>query len=423
MTLIDAFQYLLLVLLITLVVPAGYLLVLTFSALFARSQTPENTHSDKQRFVFLIPAHNEEKLLPECLASIGRLDYPADRYSVLVVADNCTDKTAAIARRYGAMVIDRYNQVHRGKGYALEFGLAWLREHIFHAHAGSFSIVIIDADTTVSENFLRVMDSRIAAGERVIQAYYTVRNAERSWSENMRYVALTVIHYLRPQARMVLGGSAGLKGNGMVFSADVLQRHAWTASLTEDIEYHMALLLDGQRVTFAPDAVVYGEMPENLTQARSQVDRWEQGRLQMAGRYTMLLIQAAGKELLQGHLKRVFVLLDSAMELLIPPFSILVGLAFVGLAAAGGLFAVLKIFTPLEMSAGLAGLNISIAAGVVVALLMYLLIGLKLAKAPASAYRTLAYAPLFIVWKGQRYFNVLLKRNQQEWVRTTRNGG
>ena len=155
------------------------------------------------------------------------------------------------------------------------------------------AILIMDADSSISPNFLRVMDARLARGERVIQSYYAVRDPEQSWSVSLRYVALAALHYLRPLGRMVLGGSMGLKGNGMVFAADILKKHEWSASITEDIEFHMALVLDGERVMFAPDAVVEAEMPQDLAGSQTQNTRWEQGRLEMARTYVPKLLRQA----------------------------------------------------------------------------------------------------------------------------------
>ncbi|MCX7861160.1 MAG: glycosyltransferase family 2 protein, partial [Chloroflexus sp.] len=204
----------------TLALMVAYLLLLTIAAFFARRATPLRDQP-ATRFVIMIPAHNEERLLPDLLANLNQLDYPRELYSVHVVADNCTDRTAAVAKAHGAQVYERFDQTLRGKGYALE----WLLQQIWERNEPHDAIVILDADSVVSANFLRVMDARLARGERVIQAYYTVRQPEGAWSAGIRAVALIVLHYLRPLGRMVLGGSTGLKGNGMVFAADIVRRH------------------------------------------------------------------------------------------------------------------------------------------------------------------------------------------------------
>ncbi len=287
----------------------GYLLLLTVAALFAKRRTEPRHGAPSTRFVIMAPAHNEERLLPQLLESLAQVYYPRELYTVHVVADNCSDRTAELGRARGAIVHERFNVELRGKGHALE----WLLQRIWERGDEHDAIVILDANSIVSPNFLSVMDARRSRGERVIQAYYAVRAPEKSRGAGIRAAALTAVHYLRPQGRMVLHGSAGLKGNGMVFAADILRKHRWTASLTEDIEYHMKLIRAGERAMFAPDAVVWAEMPNSLRASRTQNERWERGRMEMIKSYVPGLIG-------EGLRRRSFLLLDAAIEQLIHPF-------------------------------------------------------------------------------------------------------
>jgi 1,2-diacylglycerol 3-beta-glucosyltransferase len=381
---------------------AGYLLLLTGAALRAPRTTPLPAEP-RHRFRLLVPAHNEARLLPNLLDSLRALDYPDDCYEVHVVADNCSDETAELARAGGAIAHERFDDVERGKGYALD----WLfRRLSATADAADWdAYVILDADTVVSPNFLRVMDARLARGERVIQAYYTVSDPGASWNVSLRWAALAALHYLRPQGRMVLGGSAGLKGNGMVFAAPLLQAHTWAGALTEDIEFHMALLLDGERVTFAPDAVVWAEMPATLEAAESQNERWEQGRLEMARRYVPHLLRAAARDS-----QRRFVLLDAVIEHLIPPFAVLVG--------ATGLLAGLSWLLPKRIAGRASRI---LGTSLLAAEAAYLFAGLRLARAPRTVYSALLYGPLFLLWKVVLYARLWLGNRAESWVRTTRN--
>ncbi|GIV88773.1 MAG: glycosyl transferase [Chloroflexus sp.] len=379
---------------IVLALIVGYLLLLTGAALFARRTTPLRAQPTT-RFVIMIPAHNEERLLPDLLTNLNQLDYPRDLYSIHVVADNCTDRTAAVATAHGAIAYERFDQTLRGKGYALE----WLLQQIWARNEPHDAVVILDADSVVSPNFLRVMDARLARGERVIQAYYAVRQPEGAWSAGIRAVALIVLHYLRPLGRMVLGGSTGLKGNGMVFAADILRRYRWTASLTEDIEYHMTLILAGERAMFAPDAVVWAEMPDSLRAAQSQNERWERGRLEMVRRYVPQLLR-------EGLRRRSFLLIDAAIEQLIPPFSVVTGMSVL----------VALIAIVLREPAALALTGFIIGGQVV-----YVLSGLLLVRAPWSIYRSLLFTPFFLGWKLWLYIRLLLGVKPRDWIRTTRN--
>jgi 1,2-diacylglycerol 3-beta-glucosyltransferase len=393
---------------------AGYLLLLTAVSWRAARQTEPRSGEPTSRFLILIPAHNEERLLPNLLANLRQVDYPDHLYAVHVVADNCTDATAVIARQGGAIVHERFHETERGKGYALQ----WLLQRLWEAGEPHDGILILDADSVISTNFLRVMDARLARGERVIQSYYAVREPEQSWSVSLRYVALAVLHYLRPLARMVLGGSTGLKGNGMVFAADVLRQHEWSASITEDIEFHMALILDGERVMFAPDAIVEAEMPETLSGSQTQNVRWEQGRLQMAKTYIPQLLRQAWSAVKQGEYGRAYLLLDAVMEHLIPPFSILVAISGLGFLAAMVLFLFPSDATLVN---SLKWLNLILGVFNITSQIIYIFYGLHLVQAPKQIYKALLYAPAFVFWKIWLYIRILLGRDRQGWVRTARN--
>ena len=398
----------------------GYLVMLAAAAGRAPRRTRPQQGQPAKRFLILVPAFNEERLLPELLQSLDQLDYPAELYSVHVVADNCTDQTAAVARREGAVVHQRTDDTLKGKGYALQ----WLLGELWAAGEVHDAVLFLDADSIVSQNFLSVMAARLAQGERVIQAYYTVRDPGESWAGGMRYAGLAALHYLRPQGRMVLGGSAGLKGNGMVIAADVMKRHAWSASVTEDIDLHMSLILDGERVTFAPDAIVWGEMPTTLENSHSQNVRWEQGRLQMAALYVPRLLRASWAERKNGNGKRSFLLFDAAMEHLIPPFSLLVGATALG--AAFGLFLSLVDAWPIrprksKLARPIGRFNLILSAALILGQMVYLLAGLRLVRAPKHIYMTLLHIPKYVLWKIGLYIQLLSGRGQQEWVRTKRN--
>ncbi len=412
---LDWIQLFLLLFQAALAVLVVYLLLLTAAAWRAARQTPARSGEPTNRFLILVPAHNEERLLPDTLANLRQLDYPQSLYAVHVVADNCTDQTAVIAQQGGAVVHERFNDDQRGKGFALQ----WLLQRLWHMNEPHDAVLILDADSVISSNFLRVMDARLARGERVIQAYYAVRNPAQSWSVSLRYVALAVLHYLRPLGRMVLGGSTGLKGNGMVFTADILKKHEWSASVTEDLEYHMTLVLAGERVMFAPDAIVEAEMPDTLTGSQTQNTRWEQGRLEMARRYVPSLLRAAGSAIKQKEYGRAYLLFDAAMEHIIPPFSLLTGLSGLAFAAALVLFFIARNNPAVNNS--LAIVNLLLGTAVFLGQIIYIFYGLYLVKAPAQIYKALLYAPAFVIWKIILYMKVMFGRETQGWVRTARN--
>jgi 1,2-diacylglycerol 3-beta-glucosyltransferase len=179
----------------------------------------------------------------------------------------------------------------------------------------------------------------------------------------------------------------------------------------------MDLILSGERVMFAPDAVVWAEMPNSLADAHTQNVRWERGRVEMARRYVPRLLRealAARKRPVRGQ---SFLLFDAAMEHIIPPFSILVGTNGLALLAA--------VLLPSGKGRGsrsrLKAAGVALGTAALAGQLIYLFAGLHLARAPRSVYRALVYAPWFMVWKGWLYLRVLLGRDRDGWIRTTRN--
>ena len=405
----TSFHVALLLFLSVLATFTGYLLLLTLAAKRAARTTNLSKTNFPQKFLILIPAHNEERLLPSVLENLSRLDYPSDQYEIHVVADNCTDQTAVIAQQGGAVVHERQDAIQRGKGFALE----WLINRLWEANIPHTAIVILDADTIVSPNFLRVMDAHLSNGERAVQAYYAVRDPARSWAISLRYIALAALHYLRPLGRMTLGGSAGLKGNGMVFASDLMKKHQWSAHLTEDIEFHMQLILAGERVTFAPDAMVEAEMPDTLHGAQTQNARWERGRLEMARRYIPLLWQGMMRAWKARQPRQAYMLFDAMMEHLIPPFSIF--------AAASGFCLFVALLLPAGNLPLLKNTNVLLGMGIILGQIIYTLASLSLVKASSSSYKALLYAPVFILWKIGLYLKAFSKTSEPEWVRTARN--
>lgn len=388
--------------LLTLMV--GYLVILTIAACWAPKHTPLPAGEATHRFVLLVPAHNEEQLLPALLANISQLAYPRQLYTLVVVADNCTDQTAALARAAGALVYERFDRVQIGKGYALQWLLAQL-----HADNIKFdAAVILDADSVVSPNFLQVMAAHLAKGARAVQAHYAVLNPHRTWVMSLRAAALALIHYVRPLGRTVLGGSVGLKGNGMVFHRTLLAEHQWSASVTEDIEYHMSLVLAGERVYFAADATVWAEMPGTLQGSHTQNVRWEQGRFQLARQYVPDLLKAAVSSQAPNVPSR-YLLFDSIMEHIIPPFSLLTGLTVVYWVLA---------WLPL-LAVGTWSL-LFLATLLLLGQVGYILGGLILARTPVRTFLALVYTPVFVWWKIRLLLRVATRVEKQGWVRTAR---
>lgn len=380
---------------------ALYLLVLALAA--SRYRPHARPEPSTERCIgLLIPAHNEELVLGPVLESHADLDYPEALRPIFVIADNCTDGTATVAASKRAEVLERSDPQLRGKGYAL----AWALERLLAERPDIAAFVILDADSVLSRNFLRVMNAELDRGSLVVQARYDVLNAEESWRTRMMACALALAHHVRPLGRMVLGLSDGLKGNGMLFARSVLQRHRWSGtSITEDIEYTLRLVRDGIRIIYVPDAQVSAQMPTTARQASTQRQRWEGGRYALA---------RAGIPLLLRSLRRGdFRAADRAMELLIPPFAELLALPTVFLAAA----AVWSLFAP--PSAGFLAVAAAWMAVLVVAGL-YLAVGLAVARVPWRVASSLAFGPIYVPWKLGLLLAMALRGGAGGWKRTER---
>src|SRR5262249_35179285 len=139
-----------------------------------RAPAPGRWTPPRTRFAVLVPAHDEELLIRRVVGSVQAIDYPPELYTLHVIADNCTDRTAELARGMGAVVHERHDLEHRGKGYALR----WLFGQLLADPASGDAFVIVDADSLVNRGFLRALDRRLRAGAVAIQAYDTVLNIE-----------------------------------------------------------------------------------------------------------------------------------------------------------------------------------------------------------------------------------------------------
>jgi cellulose synthase/poly-beta-1,6-N-acetylglucosamine synthase-like glycosyltransferase len=270
-------------------------------------------------------------------------------------------------------------------------------------------VVVIDADSIVNHAFLRVLDARFAGGDRVVQAHYAVRDVEQSSSAGVRAAALALRHFVRPLGRNALGASCGLYGNGMAFASDILRGRTMSAHLTEDLELQTELVLEGEFVAFAPDAVVEAEIPATLEASQAQNERWERGRLDLARRSIPALLRRVAHT--RGR-QRVGAL-DTALDHAVPPLSVLAA----STVALAGWFAIASHLVPSRLVKG--GSRASQFA--VVGIAIHVVLGLRVARAQRAVYRSLLLAPKAIAWKVSLWLRMLVRRGEVQWIRTTRN--
>ncbi|MEI7435254.1 MAG: glycosyltransferase family 2 protein [bacterium] len=394
---------------LALAIPALYLLILTVAALRhpGRRQIDGVFHGlreARQRFIILIPAHNEELLLGTVVQQLDKLSYPRSHFEIVVIADNCDDRTAAVARAADAEVLERHDLSQRGKGHALDWALRgalaqWARPYD--------AVVVLDADSVVNADFLWFMQARLETGAEALQSYYGVLNPLENWRTSLSLAALAAFHFLRPLGRDRLGLPCGLKGNGMCFTKRLVLTYGYPAfSVVEDVELAIFLLRKGVGVRFVPGAQVFGQMTTSAHAASVQRARWEGGRW-------ALIRRLSGPLLREGFRTRDAAMLDAAVDLLVPPFTILTGIS--GLAAISGL---------LLAALHTAPLTVGVASGLAAVLaveMVYVWVALALVRAPAKIYGRLIFAPLFVVWKLGVYLRLAMGRGGAAvWTRTER---
>ena len=370
-----------------------YLLILT---LLSHAPPVALRSSRRLRFDVIVPAHNEAAVIEGVVASLRKLDWPADGFRVLVIADNCTDSTAVLARAAGAEVLERHDTERRGKGYALAFAF-----QASQAHGWAYAVVVVDADTEVSPNLLEAFATRIENGAAVIQAHYRVLNSQASWRTRLMAIAMASFHRVRSRARERLRLSCGLRGNGWCITHRLLRQAPYRAfSLTEDIEYGIDLGLAGYRVHYADEANVAATMVSGEQAARTQRQRWEAGRLQLIRSKTPALLRAARGP--DGG-----VCLDLALDLLVLPLSY----AAINVAVLIVLASVALLWEP-SMEIWL-----WLGLGCGASLLLYVLRGWQLSGVGMRGLVDLLRAPFFVLWK---VLLMLRAHKSAEWVRTKR---
>lgn len=387
----------------------AYLAVLTGAALVGSARLRVGASDGVSRFVVLVPAHNEQRLIESTIAQLVALNYPSDMFAVHVVADHCADATVDLARRAGACVHEHVDPNVPGKGAALR----WLIDRLWSNGELDIDdiVVIIDADTSADRALLRSLDDRFAIGADVVQAHYSVRSPEVSTAAALRSAALAARHYLRPLGRTTLGASSGLFGNGMAFRSSVLRSVEVGDHLTEDLEMSCELTLNGVAIAFASDAVVEAEMPDTIEASVTQHERWERGRLDVAQRFASRLVLSAFRP---SATPRRLARLDAAADLLVPPLSVVV--------AASSLTTALSAAALLGSRPSRGDrVRAAVAAITSLTLAAHVFIALRLVRAPATVYRALLSAPQLVVWKLRLWGRMLFAANDVSWTRTERN--
>ena len=365
------------------------LAVLTVAYLVPIRRRPSRTRSVAElNLAVIVPAHNEELLIGGCVESL-RASACGSGARIFVIAHNCSDQTAERAAEAGAEVLVLNDRNACGKGFALRFGF----EHVFSQAADA--ALVIDADSTVSENLIEVVRNALGRGADVVQCRYEMRSAGSRARGELAALALRGFNLIRPAGRSKLGLSAGILGNGFAIGKTVFSQIPYRAlSLVEDLEYHLHLVIAEKRVHFLDQATVSAELPDTVSGEATQRSRWEGGRFGAARQWWLPL----AKNVLRGRLRLLEPLADLA-----------------GLPIAYAAFLLLILFAlPFEW------LRIyAVAALAVIAL--HVVTAAWAGGDFLKQLRLLLTAPAYICWK-LRLLPLLLRGSSANaaWVRTER---
>ncbi len=356
--------------------------------------TSANEGTSLMRLAVLVPAHSEEAGISATLSSIRSQLKPTDR--LLVVADNCTDATADVARRCGAEVIERQQADLRGKGYALDFGLRHL------AADPPLVLVIVDADCTLGEGCLRHLAEACVGSGRPVQALYLM-NAPAGAPLRLRLAAFTwrIKNWLRPLGALRLGAPCPLMGTGMAFPWQLIsQANLASCHLVEDMKLGIDLAREGHPPLFVPEARIDSVFPLSNEAAQTQRSRWEHGHLS-----TLL---SDGPSLLWSALSaRDLRLAAMALDLMVPPLTLLLGLVLLDFLL-GSVFA-----------SAVGGWPMGIAFTCLMLVLASSIRAWWMVGRDLLSIGELLRAPVHLFMKLPMYLKFVTRR-QSQWVRTER---
>ena len=259
-----------------------YQMVISLCALVKLKDKPLLTNKN-HKFMAIIPAHNEEMVVANLVESLKNQNYDKNLYDIYVIADNCTDNTAEVAIKAGAIVYERFDPAHKTKGHALQ----WFLKQKIAENADYDALFIFDADNIVDKNFIVNMNKKLCQGEEVVQGYRDIKNPTDNWITAGYALFYWTMHRMYHLARYNIGLSALLNGTGFMVKFDVIKPNGWqTETLTEDIEFSLKNIIQGRKVGWATDAIVYDEQPTSFKQSWSQRSRWTVGHMQCIKRYT-----------------------------------------------------------------------------------------------------------------------------------------
>jgi len=373
---------------VALTLPGTLLLaLLTLAAALPARRPPTLARRALGRIAIVVPAHDEAVGIARTVRNL-RAECGI-RSEIVVVADNCSDETATIARQHGVRVMERVDPDRRGKGYALD----WAFRQLLTENFGAF--VVIDADSAISPGFMTQMRAALEGGADAAQAAYVPLGAPRNAGQRFTRLVRVAWNVVRLAGRERLGWSVGILGNGFALTRETLAAVPYGArSIVEDVEYHLELVRRGRRVRFVAAAQVEGDMPVGGRARAIQRTRWEGGRL----RVLLDRARPLARDIAHGHLR----LTEPLVELCLLPLA--QHTALLGLAAVLG--------------TGTQRVYAAAAFGVV---LLHVAVALRTDGGGWRNVLALGLAPLYLIRKVLGAGSVLrAARANAAWNRTTR---
>lgn len=378
-----------------LLVPIAVLFVECSAALLPGQFETRESQEPQPKVAVLVPAHNEALGIGATLETL--LPQITDQDYVIVIADNCDDETAAIARTFGVTVLERQDTERRGKGYALDYGLRSMEVDPPEV------VVVVDADCIVHQGTIERIARQAAAVARPVQAIYLMELPEKpSPKDSVSALAFLVKNLVRPSGLKRLGLPGLLTGTGMAFPWSALQKATLASgNIVEDMQLGLDLAIAGYTPLFCSEARVTGRLPQQQQAAKSQRTRWEHGHLQT-------LLTQVPKLLKESVRQRRFDLAALALDMYVPPLSLLVmiwAVVMVGALLAGSLGA---------------SWTMAIVVAIEGMLIFISIVGAwaKFGRADLPVGSLLA-VPFYLLWKIPLYLSFLVKP-QTKWIRTER---
>lgn len=379
-----------------LAVPVFFLMLQVLAAtFFSKPNSTDTSHAVKNNsisdFVILMPAHNEELVITKAIQSI--LPQLSNSKQLLVIADNCSDNTASIAKELGANLIERFDTIRRGKGYALDFGLQFLKDNPPQV------VLIIDADCIISSGTIEKLVRACVNYQRPIQALYLMESQlNPSLKAKVASFAWLVKNKVRPLGAKVINMPCQLMGTGMAFMwNDIVSSNLASGHIVEDMKLGVDMARLNKAPLFLEDALVTSVFPPSQEATNTQRARWEHGHLSVIlTESPSLLIEAIKTKNIQ--------ILGMTLDLIVPPLAMLTMMNVI----------LFVICYHLSIQPALFVVFLSLIALTISIVLAWYKFGRDI-----ISFNQLCYAPLYAITKLPLYIKFFLNR-QVEWVRSKR---